>query len=112
MRKIGVHDHRAVTPGAVAPLQGEPEQGLHRPGVAQFPLISNHSEGKDLQVGFESLGGPVGRGVVRHEQLILAAKLAEDLSDLPQNEAHRRALIVTRDAHVNHCLSTRSITER
>jgi len=102
VREVRVHQQGAVTLGAVGPLQRDPQQLLNGGRVAQALPVADHREREDLGIGGEGLRGSVGRSVIGHQELILAAELGENLPDLPQQQPDRVGLVVAWNADVDH----------
>jgi hypothetical protein len=55
---------------------------------------------QDLEVGPQHLGRIVGRSVVEHQQLVVAAEARHHLADLPEEHADGGGLVVDGNADI------------
>ncbi len=102
VRKVGVHEDRAVALRSVGALDRDAEQLLDGRSIPTAGLVPNQRQWQDTGIRLQDLRGRVGRAVVRHEKVVLPGEAAEDLPDFPEQKPHGRGFVVTRNADVDH----------
>jgi len=102
VHEVGVQRDGTVTLGAVAALQRQTQQLLQAPGVAAPLPVRDDAERQHFGVRCQNGVGPVARGVVDDEQLVLAGKGGEHLPHFPQNESDCAGFVIRRNADVDH----------
>ena len=102
VHEIGVQRDDAVALGAVGLPEREPEQLFQAPRVALALPVRDDAHREHLGVGCQHVTRTIGRGVIQHQELVLAGKGGEDLPHLPQHQARGAGLVVRRYADVNH----------
>ena len=92
----------AVALGPVGALEREAQQFLEAAGVAAAFAVRDDAERQHARVARQHLTGAVGRAVVAHQQLVLALKRRENLTDLPEDQPGGLRFVVNGNAHVDH----------
>ena len=100
--EVGVQRDGAVALGPVGALQRETQQLLQAARVALPRPVRHDGHRQHLGVGRQHRRRLVGRGVVQHQQLILARKRREHLPHFPEHQPRCTGFVVNRHTDVDH----------
>jgi hypothetical protein len=102
MGEVRVQRDGAVALRAIRALEREAQQLLETARVALAHGVRHDRHRQHLRVGGEHRARLVGRGVVRHQQVVLPWERGEHLAHLPEHQPRGAGFVVDRHADIDH----------